>query len=141
VAVREPTPQDATAVARLLAELGYPASDGQAAERLERLSRDESYRVFVAELDGEIAGFATVHVMSLIERDEPGAVLAAIAVTERFRRRGVGSALVGAVEAHARARGASRLVLSSARKRADAHAFYLRAGFEHTGLRFVKELR
>jgi GNAT superfamily N-acetyltransferase len=44
------------------------------------------------------------------------------------------------VESEARARGCERLELTSARRRADAHAFYSSLGFEPASQRFLKSL-
>lgn len=139
--VRDARPEDAAAVAELLAELGYPSSAEQAAERLERIARDPSTLVLVAEVDGEIGGLAALHVQSLVERDDLGCELAALVVGKRFRRRGIGTRLTEAIEAEARGRGCVKLVLNTAHRRADAHAFYEALGYEHSGRRYAKELR
>jgi GNAT superfamily N-acetyltransferase len=61
-------------------------------------------------------------------------------VDERVRRRGVGAALMRAVEQEARARGCVLLFLTTAERRDDAHAFYRGIGLEETGRRFAKRL-
>jgi ribosomal protein S18 acetylase RimI-like enzyme len=127
-------------VAELLGELGYPSTPAQAAARLERIASDPTTWLVVAELDGEIAGFGVLHVQNLVERDEPGVEVAGIVVGERFRRRGVGELLMQALEDEARTRGGKTMVLNTAHRRADAHAFYEALGYEHTGRRYVKEL-
>jgi ribosomal protein S18 acetylase RimI-like enzyme len=127
-------------VARLLGELGYPTGTDQAGERLERLMRDPTSQLWIAEVDGEVAGLAALHVMNLVEHEEPGCVMSALVVGERFRRRGIGERLAEAVEEEARSRGCTRVVLSSAHRRADAHAFYEQLGYEHTGRRYAKDL-
>jgi GNAT superfamily N-acetyltransferase len=138
--IRDARPSDAAAIAGLLGQLGYPAEAAQVERRLERIAGDPSSRVFVAEANGDIAGLGGLHVLSLIEHDELGCVLTAMVVGEEHRRQGIGAELVGAVEREARSRGCNRLVLSSADRRADAHAFYESLGFEATGRRFVKAL-
>ncbi len=65
----------------------------------------------------------------------------ALVVREDQRRKRIGEALAHTVEDEARARGCSVVVLGSAERRADAHAFYERIGYEYTGRRFVKRLR
>ena len=125
----------------LLGDLGYPATETQAAERIERVEADASTWLIVAELDGEIAGFGALHVQNLIERDDVGTHVAALVVGEEFRRRGVGEALMDALEDEARARGSRYLALNTAHRRADAHAFYEALGYQHTGRRYGKELR
>ena len=83
---------------------------------------------------------ASVHVSLAVEYDEPAAKLSSIVVDERFRRRGIGEALVVAMEEEARARGCRLIFLTTAERRTDAHAFYRRLGFEETGRRFAKWL-
>jgi GNAT superfamily N-acetyltransferase len=138
--IRRARPGDAEAIAGLLGELGYPAEAAQVERRLERIARDPSSRLFIADVNGEIAGLGGLHVLPLVEHDELGCMLTAMVVGVKHRRRGIGAELVSAVEREARSRGCDRLVLSSADRRADAHAFYESLGFEATGRRFVKTL-
>jgi ribosomal protein S18 acetylase RimI-like enzyme len=56
------------------------------------------------------------------------------------RRRGVGRALLDAVRAELRGRGAPRMVLMSAWRNPDAHAFFEAAGFRRTMLEMTLEL-
>jgi len=67
--------------------------------------------------------------------------LTALVVRADMRGRGVGRTLVAAVERWAAARGADRLVLTTALHRAEAPAFYERLGFEHTGRRYARRIR
>jgi GNAT superfamily N-acetyltransferase len=138
--IRTARPGDAEGIAGLLGELGYPADAARVGRRLERIAADPSSELFVAEVDGELAGLGGLHVLPLVEHDELGCMLTAMVVAARHRRRGIGAELVGAVERDARSRGCSRLVLSSADRRSDAHAFYESLGFEATGRRFVKSI-
>lgn len=140
VTIRDARPRDAEAIAALLGELGYPSDGAAVKRRLGRIRSDPSSRLFVAEVAGDIAGLAGLHVLPLIEHDEVGCMLTALVVAERYRRRGIGVELVSAVEREARYRRCSRLVLGSAERRTDAHAFYEALGFETTGRRFVKAL-
>jgi GNAT superfamily N-acetyltransferase len=138
--VRQVQVEDAEAVAALLGELGYPSTPSQAAERLARIAGDPSMWVVVAELGSEIAGLGALHVQNLVERDDLGCEVAGLVVGERFRRGGVGEALMEALEDEARRRGGRVMVLNTAHRRADAHAFYEALGYEHTGRRYAKKL-
>ena len=140
VTIREATVHDAAAVAALLGELDYPSSPAQAVERLERIAADPSTWVIVAEVDSELAGLGALHVQNLVERDEPGCEVAGLVVAQRFRRDGIGELLMQALEDEARRRGGKFMVLNTAHRRADAHAFYEALGYEHTGRRYAKEL-
>ena len=138
--IREATQDDAPAVAALLGELGYPTSADQAAERIGRIAADPTTWVIVAEVDSELAGLGALHVQNLVERDEPGCEVAGLVVGQRFRRRGIGELLMHALEDEARRRGGKFMVLNTAHRRADAHAFYEALGYEHTGRRYAKQL-
>jgi GNAT superfamily N-acetyltransferase len=139
-AIREATPNDAPDIATLLDELGYPSSPARAAERLERITADPSTWVIVAEVESELAGLGALHVQNLVERDEPGCEVAGLVVGQRFRRTGIGELLMQVLEEEARRRGGKVMVLNTAHRRADAHAFYEALGYEHTGRRYAKEL-
>jgi ribosomal protein S18 acetylase RimI-like enzyme len=138
--VRTARSGDSAAIAELLGELGYPSSAGQAAERIERIDGDPATLLIVAEVEGELAGFVALHVQNLVERDEPGCEVVGLVVGARFRRRGIGELLMEAVEKEAQDRGGSHLVLNTAHRRGDAHAFYEALGYEHTGRRYAKKL-
>jgi N-acetylglutamate synthase-like GNAT family acetyltransferase len=138
--IRDARPADAQALARLIGQLGYPSSAKAVAGRIERLRSSNADRLVVAELDGELVGLASLHTSLSVEYDEPAAKLSAIVVDERYRRRGIGEALVAAMEAEARRRGCCLIFLTTAECRKEAHAFYGRVGFRETGTRFAKPL-
>ena len=137
--IRDAQAADSEAIANLLGQLGYPAEPDAIEARLERL-RIVGDRVVVAEVDGRVAGLAQLHVSPSLEYDRPAAKLAALVVDESRRGEGIGRALVEEMEAEARARGCVLLFLTTAARRADAHAFYERVGFEETGKRYGRTL-
>ena len=137
--VRDARRADAEAVARLLTQLGYPSDAGTLEGRLERL-QVVGDRVVVAEVDGAVVGVAHLQVSPAIERDRPVAKIGALVVDETQRRRGIGRMLVQALEDEARLRGCELLFLTTAERRDDAHAFYERAGLEHSGRRYSRTL-
>jgi N-acetylglutamate synthase-like GNAT family acetyltransferase len=138
--IRDARVEDAQALARLIEQLGYPASVEAVARRVALLVASEADRVVVAEVDGAVVGLASVHVSLAVEYDDPAAKLSAIVVDEHFRDRGIGKELVAAMEAEARARGCCLIFLTTAERRDDARAFYDRIGFEETGRRVAKVL-
>lgn len=135
--LREATTADAASIARLLTQLGYPVRPDAVVPRLEQLRRADD-RVVVAELEGELVGLAHLQVAPAIEHDGPAAKLAALVVDERHRGAGVGRALVEAIELQARSLDCALLYLTTAERRAGAHAFYEGLGFERTGRRYAK---
>ena len=66
--------------------------------------------------------------------------LTAIAVTPSYRGRGLGRGLVGELETWGRERGCSLAEVTSAQRRADAHAAYRALGFEEAPRRFTRRL-
>lgn len=138
--IRDARREDAAALVELLDQLGYPASAGAVTRRVERLAASAADHLVVAELDGRVVGLAALHVSSSVEHDEDAGKLSAMIVDEAYRRRGIGEALVVAIEREARTRGCRLLFLTTAEHRKDAHEFYRRVGFEETGRRFAKPL-
>ena len=140
VTIRDARAEDAEALAALIGQLGYPTSAEAVGRRVARLNASDADRVVVAESDGEVVGLASLHESLSVEYDEAAAKLSAIVVDERHRRRGIGEALAAEMEAEARRRGCCLIFLTTAERRAAAHAFYRQIGFEETGRRFAKTL-
>ena len=137
--IRDALPADREAVAALLGELGYPVADQDVARRLEALRGREDCATFVAEVGGVVVGVGSIHTFPLLHADAPLGLITALVVTERSRGGGAGRELVQRLEEFARSRGCTRIVVTTADHRADAHAFYERLGFQHTGRRYVKQ--
>lgn len=139
VAIRAAEPRDREPIRELLAELGYPLDSTTLAGRMAQLASEPSFYAFVAVREEVAVGFASLHVLHLIERPPLGR-LSAIVVTESERGSGVGLALVGQVERVGRAEGCDRLEVTSGEWREEAHSFYGGLGFEETSKRFIKGL-
>ncbi len=137
--IRDARFDDADAIASLLEQLGYPTDAAAVPARLERL-RIVGDRLVVAELDGNVAGLAQLHVSPTLALERPAAKIDGLVVDESSRGQEIGRALVAEMEKEARARGCSLLYLTSATRRQDAHEFYRDVGLEETGRRFAKTL-
>jgi GNAT superfamily N-acetyltransferase len=137
--IRDARAADASAIALLLGQLGYPTGPSAVEERLERL-RIVGDRIFVADVDGRAVGLAHLQVAPALELDRPAAKIGALVVDDAHRGRGIGRALVGALEDEARMRGCGVLFLTTSERREDAHAFYERVGLEQTGRRYGRTL-
>jgi GNAT superfamily N-acetyltransferase len=140
IALRDAIIEDATIIATLLGELGYPSQPDGVRARLARLLAREGSRVFVAERGGEVLGVLGLDRMAVLTSLSDVAMIIALVVTERERRSGVGRLLVARAEDEARAWGCGRIMVTSAERRADAHTFYQRLGYQYTGRRFAKEI-
>lgn len=82
----------------------------------------------VAELDGEVVGYAVVSVVDVAE-------LQRIVVLPRLRRCGVARSLLAAVRERAATGGADRMLLEVREDNVAARAFYDREGFVELGRR------
>ncbi len=141
--VRPMEVRDAAAVAKLTGELGYPVDEADLVERLAAVLADPAdHLVFVAVGEDDVpVGWSHVERLRILERP-PAAQLMGLVVGAEHRSRGIGSALLGASEAAARAWGCRALVIRSNVKRERAHGFYERAGYvkEKTSFTFARPL-
>ena len=143
--VRPATPADVPTIASLLGELGYPAEADQVSARMKRLDTagDAAHdALFVAMDDGSNTpiGVLALHRFAGIHDDADVALIMALVISERARGRGVGRQLVDAACETARRWGCGKLMVTTHVRRADAHAFYERIGFQFTGRRYVRSL-
>jgi GNAT superfamily N-acetyltransferase len=120
---------DASAVAALATELGYPTGVEQARARIAGLLGRDDDAVFVAEEDGAAAGWIHVHEVRTLE-SEPMAELLGLVVIGPRRGQGFGKALVQAALAWAAERGLATVRVRSNVVRVDSHRWYQAAGFE-----------
>ena len=140
IRVRAAQAGDCAALARLVTELGYPTDNASMQRRFADLSKSEHRITLVAERDGEVRGMLGVETRRVWHRDEALGHLATVVVDARYRRQGLGAALLKAAEKWLREHGVHHAVLTSASHRAEAHRFYLRHGYALTGQRFSKTL-
>lgn len=134
-------PDDAAALVPLLDALGYPADAGVIRARLRALLADDpGARVLVAAIDGELVGFAVLHITPVLHRATPVGRVTGIAVRASARGAGVGRELVRAAESHFLEQGFHRIEITSGPMHEQAHAFYRRLGYADQGVRFAKPL-
>lgn len=124
--MRRARPDDAEPIAALMAQLGYDVPAPAVAARLQRLG--ERRDVFVA-IEGErVVGWAALSIDEAFVEGF-GAYLEGLVVDEAARSRGIGVALLEAVEARARERGCAEIRVQSNVLRERAHSFYERNGY------------
>ncbi len=129
IAIRPARNSDASALAGLAAQLGYPSTPGQVRRRLDTLTEKAAENeVFVAEAGGQVVGWVHVHIYRLLV-DDPEAEIGGLVVDEQARGRGVGAALMQAAESWAKEKGCASVYLRSNVIRTQAHEFYKRLGY------------
>jgi ribosomal protein S18 acetylase RimI-like enzyme len=98
--------------------------------------------VLVAERNGEVLGYtyAGVEGYDYMALRGPAGVLYDIVVDPAHRGHGIGRMLLDATLAALRARGAPRVVLSTAERNEPAQRLFARAGFRRTMIEMTREL-
>ena len=84
----------------------------------------------VAELGGQVGGFACVRVVPCVLYAGPYAELTELYVEPACRRRGLGRALIARAEQLAHERGAAELIIMTGVGNAAAQALYRSAGYD-----------
>jgi N-acetylglutamate synthase-like GNAT family acetyltransferase len=128
VTVRYATAADEVALLGLVGELGHAVPLDPAAfanSLVVALADFPRTLIHVAEVEGQVAGYALTTVSALLYSNGPSAQLQEIAVDEKVQARGVGTALVQAVEADCEKQGVTQLTVASRR----AGGFYDRLGY------------
>lgn len=138
--VRPAAEADASAVAALVSQLGYPSDADQVLARLKRLAGNPDIRALVAEREAKVIGMIGLMVFPAFHRDGLHGYVTALVVDEGARGGGAGAALLAAAEAWFAEQGVKRVNLTTALHREHAHGFYERHGYEFTGRRYVKTL-
>jgi ribosomal protein S18 acetylase RimI-like enzyme len=138
--IRSAQPADAVALAALLGQMGYPASEVEVECRLESFDHPERRLLVALADDDSVVGLIAFQLVVPFERPAPQCRISTLVVDEGFRRRGAAAALLGEVEAFARERGCFRLEVTTRPNRAAARALYERFGFKETPRRLLKPL-
>ena len=122
---------------------GHQMADAYLAFLLERCERC-SGKVFVAEVDDSVVGFASVLAKVLPEEPDENqaeyAYIADLVVLPSYRQQGLGRALLQHVEAFARERGAKILRVGVLAGNRHARDLYHNVGFADFQVQLVKRL-
>jgi GNAT superfamily N-acetyltransferase len=147
ISIRDATAADLPRILELVAqlsldapreELGPPVPEHYRAA-FQAIEADPRQRLLVLEANGRIAGtLVLVVVPNLSHQGRPYALVEDVVVDEAERGAGYGELLMRYAMDAARSAGCYKLVLTSNKRRADAHRFYKRLGLEATseGFRF-----
>lgn len=139
VQLRVATLADCAALKQLLEEMGYPLDESLVERNLRALIADGEHNVvLVATVGIVVKGVVAGHLLTQLQQDAPLGRITALAVDEDQRGLGIGKRLMLALERWFAERGVTRLEVTSAEQRTDAHRFFRSLGFREQRLRLVK---
>ena len=148
--IRPARRQDVAALAALFAADalgGHGDTDDPAAlpdyeAAFERIAASPNDALWVAELDGTIAGtFQTTLITSMSARGSANMSVEAVQTRGDLRGRGIGEAMMRFAIERAKEAGARQVQLMSNNSRGAAHRFYERLGFARSHAGFKLKLR
>lgn len=140
VTLRPARQADTGQVALLMTELGYPSSEADVKDRLDRSLASRTSCCLVAEREDEVVGLMSAELVPYFPTGSTICRVTSLVVSSRHRRRGVGEKLITAAAKFAREHSCSGIEVTSAVRRVDAHRFYERLGFSRTAFRFFRAL-
>jgi GNAT superfamily N-acetyltransferase len=138
VVLRPATVADATRIAALFTDEGYPAGPSDIVARLERFAGEHA-AVVVADHDGEVMGFVALHLLPRFEHDDHIARLLALVVDQSARERGIGSQLLDEAERIAREAGAAFVEVTAGHHRPDARRLYEVHGYDGSVTAYLRK--
>ena len=139
VTVRTATEKDIPRILELYLQLAFnPPPDGTPTLPPEEYRRVfakicalPGYSLLLAEEDGEILGTTVLVILpGFAHGVSPFAVVEYVVVDEAHRRQGIGKLLMDYVIAQAKEAGCYKIMLTSDKRRDEAHEFYRSLGFE-----------
>ena len=137
--IRLARPDDAAALAALIDELGYEATEAEVAERLTEVVELVGH-VLVAEQDGIVVGCLSSSIMRAVHRPRPVGRISMMVVSEKLRGHGIGAMLVAEAERMLAEQGCGLVEVTSQMHRVRAHQFYEKLGYEKTSVRLARNL-
>jgi ribosomal protein S18 acetylase RimI-like enzyme len=130
---------DAEALARLITEFtNLSTTPEQVRQRLANSQNIE--HPIVAELAGQLVGFASLRLVHYLGEDTRYAEISELFVSEPYRRQGIARALMNELEVRARAAGVSSIAVLTSTDNHTAVALYQALGFQEFSIALQKWL-
>jgi GNAT superfamily N-acetyltransferase len=139
--IRKAQPEDMAGIADLLNQLGYPETRTFLESRIRTLGSDPDEHLVIGEDNGRVVAVLSLHFVPQLAVEGSFARIGYLCVQEELRSQGIGRQLEEYAEAAARARGCDRIELHCHGRRADAHRFYFRQGYEESPKYLMKKLK
>ncbi|MGR9047197.1 GNAT family N-acetyltransferase [Halobacillus faecis] len=140
--IRSAKLEDAYGMVPLMDALGYPSSEKQMKNRLQRIISQKQYQTYVYEENGELLGMIGMIFSEAYHTDESHVRVIAFVVLETEQGKGIGRLLMEKAGEWAVTNGAKTIMLNSGNRseRKKAHEIYHSIGFEGRATGFYKRL-
>jgi GNAT superfamily N-acetyltransferase len=143
--IREADGKDLESVLSVYREAGLDIDGSldlkEAAEVLKRMNQYPNHKVYVAQVNGQIAGTFTLLVMdNLGHKGARSGIVEAVAVLPSFQGKGIGKEMMKYAMDRCKEDRCYKMMLSSNEGRTGAHAFYESLGFIRHGFSYRIEL-
>lgn len=137
IAIRHARIEDASAIASLLAQLGYPTHQENVAALIKKFC--EPHAVFIAEENGNVTGVLALTINPGFAREGNRCWIDSLVVDQAQRGKGIGSLLLKHAEHYAHQNNCTYIDLISGvwRKDDGTHDFYYKHGYANEGPRAV----
>jgi ribosomal protein S18 acetylase RimI-like enzyme len=135
--IRDVHSGDAEALSELISEFTHLSiTPAQIRQRLAQ-SENVEYPI-VAEIAGQVVGFASLRLVNYLGEDVPYAEMSELFVSEPYRRQGIARALITELEVQARAAGANSMAVLTATDNDTALTLYRAMGFQEFSIALQK---
>jgi len=139
-AIRRATRADAPELERLFGILGHPIGREAILAQWDAWMAQGNIALVADRQGGTLAGVIALCYMRVLHRTRPVGRISTLVVDSTVLGRGIGRSLVAAAEAIFTDAGCELVEVTSNMRRADAHAFYERLGYERTSYKFAKRI-
>ncbi|MCD6207081.1 MAG: GNAT family N-acetyltransferase [Methanosarcinales archaeon] len=140
--IRQAIQSDERSVYDLITALmGFPLDREAFHEVFVRNLHSKSVLYYVAESDGTIVGFGSLHIELSLHHVGLAGEIQELVVHETVRSKGIGAELVSRLEEEAEKQGCVAIEVTTRKRWVDAQRFYKSVGFRQTHVNFTKELK
>jgi GNAT superfamily N-acetyltransferase len=139
ITIRRAVQGDDAAITILIRSIGWfgwmkdqdpETIEARVSKHLALCLKDDSHSVYLAEVDGAVAGYVSVHWNPYLIHAGPEGYVSELFIAESRRGQGIGARLLDTVAEEARSRGCARLLLLNIRKRESyERGFYRKHGW------------
>ena len=121
-------------------DLGYNVSLDELKKRIFEMLSSDNYKIFVACNGERVIGFVGLVSFIAFEIKNKAAKITALAVSEKYRKSGIGTNLLNLVENYCKNNDMNVILLNSGLPRENAHKFYESRGYSKKSYGFIKQV-